>query len=68
MTPEKVLKWEESGTAKIVLGCRNAQHLNSLKLTAENKEVNFYASEYALAVGPDLAEKVNEVTGELRLY
>lgn len=77
---DKTKFWLETGMAKIVVGCESEQELMELREKARvegimsflvkdagKTEFNGEATFTALAVGPDEEEKVDEVTGHLKL-
>jgi PTH2 family peptidyl-tRNA hydrolase len=73
-------KWEECGTAKIVLQVSSLEELQTLEQCAKAVGLATYTVEDAgrtqiesgsvtvCAIGPDEEEKINQVTGSLKLF
>jgi peptidyl-tRNA hydrolase, PTH2 family len=73
--------WLTSSFAKVVLQCESEEELLSLAETAKNvnlechiitdsgkTEFGGFPTRTCLAIGPDRAEKIDEITGNLKLY
>lgn len=77
---ELVQKWRKSGMAKIVLKVENEEELiryfqqakdNSLitsLITDAGRTVIAPGTKTAVAIGPDIEEKIDEITGNLKMY
>ncbi|MCI6994717.1 aminoacyl-tRNA hydrolase [uncultured Methanobrevibacter sp.] len=78
-SPEKIRKWESEAYAKVVLKVKTLDEITELKKLADiNKIPNYLvvdagrtqipsSSVTVLALGPDEDEKIDKITGDLKL-
>ena len=78
-SPEKIRKWEREAYAKVVLKVKTLDEITELKKLADiNKIPNYLvvdagrtqipsSSVTVLALGPDEDEKIDKITGDLKL-
>ena len=74
-----VKKWRDSGMKKVILECKDKKELFSLKMKAEQLGLTSAlitdagkteikpGTETCLGIGPDDEEKIDEVTGKLKM-
>ena len=71
-----VNQWSMNGSRKVVVKCPSLEELEALKAKAESTGVNYYILQKQLfdavepvlcVVGPALLERVDQVTGHLKL-
>jgi peptidyl-tRNA hydrolase, PTH2 family len=80
-TSDLTQKWIDQGSAKICVKVNSEQELKDLETKAEDAGINcclitdagrtmFHGIETptCIALGPDTAEKLDPITGQLRLY
>lgn len=76
---EKVKEWREEGSKKVVLKVKNEEELLEYKKLAEKNKLitamitdagrTFFkqATKTCLAIGPDKEEKIDKITGHLKM-
>lgn len=66
----KVLNvWETFGSKKIVLKVKEVSELKELEKSLEDLDIPYFCSEDfpLIVIGPEVSEKINSLTGHLKL-